>query len=149
MNIAGQEKFRSMVASYYHGAHGIILAYDTTNRSTFDNLGHWLQEVKKYARRSCPVVLVGTKTDLKDHRAVSEEAVREFAERYCGGANSRVETSAKTNDGVDQAFQLLAEQIFLQTVTASDDSDTSREGLCLPQSLRGDALTLNRDPCSC
>jgi GTPase SAR1 family protein len=57
------------------------------------------------------MVLVGTKADLTSQRAVPVEEVRAFAEQHCGGANSFVETSSKTNEGVDHAFQLLAEQI--------------------------------------
>jgi Ras-related protein Rab-1A len=113
---AGQEKFRTIVASYYRGAHGILLAYDTTNAASFENLGYWLQEGKRFGSSTCPVVLGGTKTDLKSKRVVPEEAVRAFAEQYCGGANTLVETSAKTNEGVEQAFQLLAQQVFKQRV---------------------------------
>jgi Ras-related protein Rab-11A len=115
-----------------------MLAYDTTNPSTFENLGYWLQEVKRHARTSCPVVLVGTKTDLKAHRAVSEEAVRAFAEQYCGGA--------KTNEGVDHAFQLLAEQIFRRTVTTGDNSEKPQE---LPRSVLDNTHTLESSYCTC
>lgn len=128
---AGQEKFRTIVASYYRGAHGILLAYDTTNAASFENLGYWLQEVKRFGSSTCPVVLVGTKTDLKSKRVVPEAAVRAFAEQYCGGANTLVETSAKTNEGVEQAFQLLAQQVFKQRVNV-DVAEPPRQ---VPRSL--------------
>lgn len=41
-DIAGQERFRTAVASYYRGAVGVILVYDVTNRESFRNIGYWL-----------------------------------------------------------------------------------------------------------
>ena len=38
---AGQEQFRSMMYSYYKGAHGVVLVYDVTSRETFDSIAHW------------------------------------------------------------------------------------------------------------
>jgi GTPase SAR1 family protein len=90
---------------------GFLVVYDTTDRASFDNLGQWLQEIKRHAHQDCPVVLVGTKADLTSQRAVPVAEVCAFAEQHCGWANSFVETSSKTNEGVDHAFQLLAEQI--------------------------------------
>lgn len=40
-DIAGQERFRTAVASYYRGAVGVILVYDVTNRESFHNIGYW------------------------------------------------------------------------------------------------------------
>jgi len=40
-DIAGQERFRTAVASYYRGALGVILVYDVTNRESFQNIGYW------------------------------------------------------------------------------------------------------------
>jgi Ras-related protein Rab-1A len=135
---AGQDRYRTVTSSFYRGAHGIMLAYDTTNSATFDNLGYWLEQVKRHKLTSCPIVLVGTKADIKDHRAVSEEALRAFAEQHCGEANNVVETSAKTNEGVDHAFQLLTEQIFRRTVTTGHESE-------LPQRI----LERSSSYCSC
>ena len=40
-DIAGQERFRTAVASYYRGALGVLLVYDVTNRESFQNIGYW------------------------------------------------------------------------------------------------------------
>ena len=39
---AGQERFRTLTASYYRGAHGIIVVYDVTDRDTFENVRQWM-----------------------------------------------------------------------------------------------------------
>lgn len=45
---AGQEKFRSIVTSYYRSANRIIIAFDLTKRETFDNVSFWMSQVDQY-----------------------------------------------------------------------------------------------------
>lgn len=42
---AGQERFHTIVKSYYRGAMGIMLVYDITNTKTFDNIAKWLRKI--------------------------------------------------------------------------------------------------------
>lgn len=41
---AGQERFRTITSSYYRGAHGIIITYDTTDLETYKHVPYWLKE---------------------------------------------------------------------------------------------------------
>jgi Ras-related protein Rab-18 len=53
-----------MLNSYYRGAHGVILMYDSTNRSSFDNLKYWLGEVKQNCTNpNVVLMLVASKLD--------------------------------------------------------------------------------------
>ena len=47
---AGQERFRTITSSYYRGAHGIIVVYDTTDSETFEHVKTWLHEIERCAR---------------------------------------------------------------------------------------------------
>jgi len=107
---AGQERFRTITCSYYRGAHGIILAYDVTDRSSFQNVRHWLQEIGRYAKPGVKVLLVGTKCDLVEKKVVSHEEAKELAEDL--GNLPFLETSSKNLVNVDEAFQAMAREIL-------------------------------------
>jgi small GTP-binding protein len=42
---AGQERFRTIMRTYYRGAQGIVLVYDVSSPSSFDNLHRWLDDI--------------------------------------------------------------------------------------------------------
>ena len=67
---AGQERFRTITSSYYRGAHGIIVVYDTTDAETFEHVKTWLHEIDRYASENVNKLLVGNKSDLTTKRQV-------------------------------------------------------------------------------
>ena len=43
---AGQDRFRSITASYYRSAMGAIICYDCTNEQSLNNARQWINEFK-------------------------------------------------------------------------------------------------------
>ena len=119
---AGQERFRTISSTYYRGAHGIIVVYDVTNRTSFDNVQRWLTEIDKYARENVNKLLVGNKADIADdvhNRQVSQEDGKAFAEKV---DVPFLETSAKTGTFVDTAFLMMAHEIKNKMTMGSSSS---------------------------
>ncbi len=107
---AGQEQFRSIIASYYRGIAGVVLMYDVTERQTFERLRWWRKEIEANSRSgdSPRVIVVGNKVD-KDKRAVSVEEAKEWARQ-----NGMLyhETSGRTGEGIDNCMMRLAHDIY-------------------------------------
>ena len=111
---AGQERFKNIIASYYRGAHGILLIFDVTDKDSFKNLSNWLIEIEKNASKNVLKVLIGNKTDLEEKRVITYNQGKEFADSY---GLKYIETSAKKNLNVNEAFEALGRELM----QASDD----------------------------
>ena len=106
---AGQERFKNIIASYYRGAHGILLLYDVTDKDSFKNLSNWLIEIEKNASKNVLRVLIGNKCDLEEKRVISFNQGKEFADTY---GLKFIETSAKKNLNVNEAFETLGRELM-------------------------------------
>lgn len=77
---AGQERFRSVTRSYYRGAAGALLVYDTTTRDSFNVLTNWLNDARSLASPHIVILLVGNKKDLEEDREVTFLEASNFAQ---------------------------------------------------------------------
>jgi small GTP-binding protein len=106
---AGQERFKSIARAYYRNATGVILAFDITDRASFDDLDMWLNDVQSLCNPRAVIQLIGNKTDLASKREISVAEAEAFAERH---NVTYLETSAKSGDGVNEAFVRAATAIL-------------------------------------
>ena len=109
----GQERFKNITASYYRGGNGVLVVYDITERESFDNLTSWLIEIEKNANKNVYKLLIGNKCDLEDKRKVTYQEGKDFAE---SNGMKFIETSAKDNTKVQEAFELLTSEIMKSAV---------------------------------
>lgn len=110
---AGQERYRALMSAYYRGAGGALLVYDITERSTFENISHWLREVRDHCSDDTVIMLVGNKRDLKSQREVSVQEAKEFCQLH---KLFFIETSALNDNNVKIAFETLIKHIYQQTM---------------------------------
>lgn len=67
---AGQEKYRSLITTYYRHTDGIIMVFDLSDENSFENLVEsWIPHVTTYIVEDVPKILIlGNKKDLmKEH----------------------------------------------------------------------------------
>ena len=96
--LSGQERFSSVVRSYFRGANGVLFVFDLTRLLTFENVKKWLAMSKEMT--DCCKLLIGTKKDLEQDRQVSEESAVSFAEE---NGMEYIEVSAKDGTNVEEA----------------------------------------------
>ncbi|XP_025192502.1 ras-related protein Rab-43 [Melanaphis sacchari] len=107
---AGHERFRTITQSYYRSANGVLLVYDITKRATFLNLQRWVEEVRRYTSSNVLLVLIGNKCDLEENRQVELSEADAMCE-YFPELLSVLETSAKENKNIEEAFVTIASEL--------------------------------------
>ncbi|XP_064423607.1 ras-related protein Rab-37 [Latimeria chalumnae] len=105
---AGQERFRSVTHAYYRDAQALLLLYDITSKSSFDNIRAWLTEIHEYAQQDVVIMLLGNKADMNNERVIKQEEGEKLAREY---GVPFMETSAKTGVNVELAFLAVAKEL--------------------------------------
>ena len=106
---AGQEKFRSLVSSYYRNADIVILTFDLTNIQSFRDLEYWYNEIDFLNNYSKTIFLVGTKCDNTNNIIVKKDDIDGFCKKY---DIKYYETSAKKNINITNLFDDIFEEIY-------------------------------------
>ena len=108
LDTCGQERLRALTANYYRNADGIMLLFDLTQISTFNNLQNWIESVQEKVQDQLPLVIVGNKTDLIEHQ-VTTDMIKNLSKKY---EVEIFKTSAKNGDESGKPFIRLAEEII-------------------------------------
>ncbi|KAL2920212.1 hypothetical protein HK105_200280 [Polyrhizophydium stewartii] len=141
---AGQERFRTLTSSYYRGAQGVILVYDVSNRSSFEHLQTWFNELDTYSSSGLVVkMIVGNKSD-KDVSG-GREVPRKEGEAFAKSMGTLfIETSAKTTYGVRDAFAEVVHKI-VETPALWQRSPAQRSNVSLNAESASDSSSM----CAC
>ena len=78
---AGQEKFKSVAPNLIKKAHGIIIMYDITNKSSFDSIPEIIKNIKEEKGNDFPMILIGNKKDLEQDREIKKEEGEDLASK--------------------------------------------------------------------
>ncbi len=137
-DIGAQKFFKRYRKTYYNGAQAVFIVFDLTNRESFENVNYWHNELKDFIEnKDLPIIIVGNKTDLENERVVSYEEGAEIANdlsKLAGlsestalseysdlsefsGSHSKIsyiETSAKTGNRIQDAFNLISYHFILK-----------------------------------
>lgn len=106
-DLYGEDKFQKIQMSYLRGASGYLLVADGTRPATLDKAIAIKEEAEQQIGAVRFVVALN-KCDLADQWAVSAERETEMK----GHGWNVVRTSAKTGEGVEQAFETLVKAML-------------------------------------
>ena len=102
-DIGGQEQFSKLRTIYFKGSNAALGVYDVTSPQSLLKLPGWISSIKKTVKKSIPMLILGNKIDLD--RKVEKTEAEDLSKRLnC----EYLETSAKTGENVELAFEKIA-----------------------------------------
>lgn len=118
---AGQEKFKSLITSYYRNSDIIIMVFDLSNQMSFRHIDYWYSEIE-YFCKDMKVYLVGTKSDIgKNNYIVDDESINNICNKY---NMTYYETSAKKNKNINELFDDIVENIYIKCLSKKATEET-------------------------
>ncbi|XP_031103735.1 ras-related protein RABE1e-like [Ipomoea triloba] len=142
---AGQERFRTITTAYYRGAMGILLVYDVTDESSFDNIRNWMKNIEQHASDTVNKILIGNKADMDESkRVVPTSRGQALADEY---GVKFFETSAKTGYNVEQGFFAIAGDIKQRLAEADSKAEPSTIKISLPEPVKPSTGVQQRSAC--
>jgi len=121
----GQEEYDTQRAQTYQDTEVFLLCFSIVNRASYINVKEkWFPEIRKHCPTT-PIVLIGTKQDLRDDPLTIEELAKSNQtpiSRMQGlalsddiGAVNYLECSALTGVGMDEVFRAAIHTVETQT----------------------------------
>ena len=138
---AGQERLRAITRLFYVNSKVVIFVYDVTDKKSFDVISNWMKNVIDIKGKDFPVMLVGNKIDLVDHREVSTEEGENSAKQY---GIQFFEISNKFGTNVEEACSGL---INLVVDTNSNIKDGKSKGSSLKVNKKN--KNQEKNDCNC
>lgn len=115
-DIAGQEKFTSMMPAFARNIDGCFVMFDSTNRETLQPALHWLREFRKFNTYAV-CMLVATKIDLFETSQVKPFYTIDDMQRLAGENDCMAgfaEISSLSTKNLDRAVNQLAEMAYAE-----------------------------------
>ena len=126
---AGEERFRAAALKAIRTVQGIALVFDVTEKKSFDSINNWLEEIKDNFQNPS-LVLLGNKIDMgKEKWQVTQEEIDALVKQK---NLVYYPTSAKTNEGITESFNYLA-NITYDKVTAKENKGDKKKNIELNQ----------------
>ncbi len=113
-DFAGEARFRFLLPTYVRGASGAIFMFDITRYSSLKNIGTWSEVIDVCTdeiTRPLPIVLVGSKLDLAEKRAVHSDYGHQLKEENALFTDY-IECSSLKGENVDIIFENLAREML-------------------------------------
>eukprot|EP01117_Protostelium_nocturnum_P018433 TRINITY_DN770_c0_g1_i1.p1 TRINITY_DN770_c0_g1~~TRINITY_DN770_c0_g1_i1.p1 ORF type:complete len:203 (-),score=61.90 TRINITY_DN770_c0_g1_i1:51-617(-) len=110
LDTCGLTEYESLYTSWIRTSEGLILVYPIKESiSAFEELKKIAALAEETKEKKIPLLVVGTMLDLEEERKLSTQQGEAFA-KSIGAAF--IETSAKTNENVDLAFEKMTRMIL-------------------------------------
>ncbi len=112
-DIAGQEDFDFLQPLYYKESKASIVVYsleeNELGKNSLKHIKNWVHNITKYCG-NIPIILFANKIDLVEEKELNLRDIKNIVDKYNFIGFSL--TSAKTGQGVDDAFNLIIQILY-------------------------------------
>ncbi len=119
-DIAGQVDFNFLRRSFFNKSQAAIIIYSLEDnglgKKSFKHIADWYREISKYCGE-IPVVIFANKVDLVDENNSDDSKIQKLVDKH--NFLGFYKTSAKTGDGVIEAFNAVIEKLYHKYITFS------------------------------
>ncbi|NHJ20898.1 MAG: GTP-binding protein [Candidatus Lokiarchaeota archaeon] len=111
-DIAGQDDFHFLRPSFYRASKAAIIVYSLERNNlgerSFNHITRWYEDVKQFCGE-IPIVVFANKVDLVDEQSLDKLQIQNLVKKL--NIIGYYITSAKTGQGLDEAFNALIKEI--------------------------------------
>ncbi|MHA1987589.1 MAG: Rab family GTPase [Promethearchaeota archaeon] len=111
-DIAGQDEFHFLRPSFYRSSKAAIIVFSLEENNlgdrSFEHIASWYKDVKQFCG-DIPIIVFANKVDLIDEQKLDKTKIQNLVKKY--NFLDHYITSAKTGQGLDEAFNALIREI--------------------------------------
>lgn len=114
-DIAGQDDFNFLRPAFFKDSRAAIVVYSLEDNElgedSFEHISHWVKDIYSYCGE-IPVIVFANKVDLVDDQKLDKSKIAELVKsnNFLG----YFITSAKTGQGVIEAFNTIIDNLYLK-----------------------------------
>ena len=112
-DIAGQDDFLFLRPAFYKDSIAAIIVYSLEENElgirSFEHIINWYENIKKFCG-DIPIIIFANKVDLVEEDNLDKTEIRKIVEKQ--GFLGYYLTSAKTGQGVHEAFNILINELY-------------------------------------
>jgi len=115
---AGDERYQGLLPLYLRGSQAVMICFSVCDRHSFEQMESFLKLAQKDCSSDPYILLIGTKCDTQkesdqyEKRQVGYDEAEAFARSH---GLHYIETSAKENRNVTEAFELVGKEMLGRT----------------------------------
>ncbi|KAJ5070000.1 ras gtpase [Anaeramoeba ignava] len=127
------------VQSWVEMSEIFVLVYSINDRDSFQEILYYCNYIKKYKKENHPKILIGNKSDLFTKRVVKTKEGKELANKL----NCKyIETSAKTNENINQLFYEATLCGIPKNNENQNENQKKKKGKCLLIGVGKSSITM-------
>ncbi|MHA2362946.1 MAG: Rab family GTPase [Candidatus Hodarchaeales archaeon] len=115
-DIEAEASFEQLFAPFASGSSGALVVFDLSRAETLESVNDWVNRLMAVKNSSSAenLILIGNKSDLVNQRQIKKSE----GELTCKKHNmiAYAETSAKKNEYIQEAFEILAKRFLEQAL---------------------------------